>query len=74
MHRGLEPDRWRMITRLRQRANRHRRLADALTSSRDRHIALVEAEESETEAARLEAELSGVLTGVLITAPLDEQI
>jgi hypothetical protein len=63
-----------MISRLRQRATRHRKLADALTSSQDRLIALAEAGQTETEASRLEAELSGAVTGVLITAPLYEQI
>ncbi len=74
MPHGVDAQRWTTITRLRQRATRHRRLAEVLGSSQDRSIALSEANRAEAEAGRIEAELSGVLQGTVIPAPRHEQI
>lgn len=47
------------ILRLRQRAERRRRVAQTLTSPVDIQVALDEARLAEAEAARLEADLQG---------------
>lgn len=69
-----ELDAKKRITRLRQRADRHRRLAQVLTIEQDARLAMAEASEAEAEANRMESEMSGMLLGTSIPAPFHEQI
>jgi len=71
---GGEMETKRLIMRLRQRADRHRRLAQVMTAEQDARLALAEASQADAEANRMESEMSGLLLGTSIPAPFHEQV